>query len=237
MDQKKRDANAAIGPSTLDRPLPSEFTDMSESVPVGQPEPADSHRDQPSSLPAQPPPPLPLPSGTQPTPERQSQRQDQRQSQRQNQRISALGLDVGRKRIGVAGCDGTGLIATGLTTLERRSFQEDVAELRQWVLERQVQVLVVGLPYTLSGEIGFQAKQVQKLATRLAKALELPLEYVDERLTSVQAEQLMQEARQSPSRHKALIDRKAAAIILQQWLDERRSRLNRPRGSQPAELP
>lgn len=229
MAQKKRDANAAIGPSTLDRPLPSEFTDMSESVPVGQPEPADSHRDQPSSLPAQPPPPLPLPSGPQPTPERQSQRQ--------NQRISALGLDVGRKRIGVAGCDGTGLIATGLTTLERRSFQEDVAELRQWVLERQVQVLVVGLPYTLSGEIGFQAKQVQKLATRLAKALELPLEYVDERLTSVQAEQLMQEARQSPSRHKALIDRKAAAIILQQWLDERRSRLNRPRGSQPAELP
>lgn len=238
MVQKKRDANAALCPSTLDPSLPSEFTDMSftdmsESVPVGQPESADSRRDPPSSLPDQPPPPLTIPPDPQPTPERQNQRQDQRQ----NQRISALGLDVGRKRIGVAGCDGTGLIATGLTTLERRSFQEDVAQLRQWVLDRQVQVLVVGLPYTLSGEIGFQAKQVQKFATRLAKALELPLEYVDERLTSVQAEQLMQEARQSPSRHKALIDRKAAAIILQQWLDERRSRLNRPRGSQPAELP
>lgn len=201
------------------------FTDMSEPGPVGQPESADSRQDPPSSLPDQSPPQLTLPPDPQPTPERR------------NQRISALGLDVGRKRIGVAGCDGTGLIATGLTTLERRSFQEDVAQLRQWVLDRQVQVLVVGLPYTLSGEIGFQAKQVQKFATRLAKALELPLEYVDERLTSVQAEQLMQEARQSPSRHKALIDRKAAAIILQQWLDERRSRLDRTRGSQPAELP
>lgn len=138
------------------------------------------------------------------------------------QRISALGLDVGRKRIGVAGCDGTGLIATGLTTIERKSFQQDVEQLQQIVAERQVQVLVVGLPYTLGGEIGFQAKQVQKFASRLAKALELPIEYVDERLTSFQAEQLMQAENQAPSRHKALIDRKAAAIILQQWLDEKR---------------
>lgn len=138
------------------------------------------------------------------------------------QKISALGLDVGRKRIGVAGCDGTGLIATGLTTIERQSFQQDVEQLQQIVQERQVKVLIVGLPYTLSGELGFQAKQVQKFASRLAKALALPVEYVDERLTSFQAEQLMQAANQSPSRNKALIDRKAAAIILQQWLDEKR---------------
>lgn len=138
-------------------------------------------------------------------------------------RISALGLDVGNKRIGVSGCDGTGLIATGLMTLERRSFQEDVEILRQLAEERQVDVLVVGLPYTMSGELGFQAKQVQKFATRLSKALQLPVEYVDERLTSVQAEQLLQAERRSSSRHKAMIDRKAAAIILQQWLDERRN--------------
>ncbi|PSB16655.1 Holliday junction resolvase RuvX [filamentous cyanobacterium CCP2] len=138
-------------------------------------------------------------------------------------RISALGLDVGKKRIGVSGCDGTGLIATGLMTLERRSFQQDVEILRQLAEERQVDVLVVGLPYTMSGELGFQAKQVQKFATRLSKALQLPVEYVDERLTSVQAEQLLQAERRSPSRHKAMIDRKAAAIILQQWLDERRN--------------
>ncbi len=138
-------------------------------------------------------------------------------------RISALGLDVGRKRIGVAGCDGTGLIATGLTTIERRSFQDDVAAIRTIVADRQVEVLVIGLPFTMSGELGFQAKQVQKFATRLAQALQLPIEYVDERLTSFQAEQLLHAENRSPSRHKALIDRKAAAIILQQWLDEKRA--------------
>jgi putative Holliday junction resolvase len=138
------------------------------------------------------------------------------------ERVSALGLDVGRKRIGIAGCDGTGLIATGLTTIERRSFQQDVEVIRQIVRDRQVQVLVVGLPYTMAGEVGFQAKQVQKFAGRLAEALQLPVEYVDERLTSFQAEQLLQAENRSPSRHKALIDRKAAAIILQQWLDARR---------------
>lgn len=137
-------------------------------------------------------------------------------------RISALGLDVGKKRIGIAGCDGTGLIATGLTTLERRSFQQDVEAIRQLMMERQVQVLVVGLPYTMNGSLGFQAKQVQKFAQRLAQALQIPVEYVDERLTSFQAEQMLQAENRSPSRHKALIDRKAAAIILQQWLDERR---------------
>lgn len=138
-------------------------------------------------------------------------------------RISALGLDIGRRRIGIAGCDGTGLIATGITTLHRRSFQDDVEQLRQLVVDRQVHVLVVGLPYTMSGALGSQARQVQKLAERLGRALSLPVEYVDERLTSVQAEQLLQAENRAPSRHKALIDRKAAAIILQQWLDERRS--------------
>lgn len=137
--------------------------------------------------------------------------------------ISALGLDVGRKRIGIAGCDGTGLIATGLDTLERRSFVHDVEYIRRWVMERHVQVLVIGLPYTMNGELGFQARQVQKFASRLKKEVDLPIEFVDERLTSVQAEQLIQSERMVPSRNKALIDRKAAAIILQRWLDEHRS--------------
>jgi putative Holliday junction resolvase len=139
------------------------------------------------------------------------------------QRISALGLDVGSKRIGVAGCDGLGLIATGLTTIERTSFDQDVQQLRTLVEQRQVQLLVVGLPYSMDGTIGTQAKKVQKFAKRLGKALELPVEYVDERLTSLEAEELIKAQKQSPSRHKGLIDRKAAAIILQQWLDMRRS--------------
>lgn len=135
--------------------------------------------------------------------------------------ISALSLDVGKKRIGVAGCDGTGLIATGITTIERRSFMQDVALLQQIATERQVNVLVVGLPYSMDGSLGFQARYVQKYAQKLAQALQLPLEYVDERLTSFQAEQMLIAENVSPSQNKGLIDRKAAALILQQWLDTR----------------
>lgn len=139
------------------------------------------------------------------------------------ERISALGLDVGRKRIGVAGCDGTGLIATGLVTIERTSFDEDLSQLRELVAEREVQILVVGLPYSMDGTLGFQARQVQKFARRLGFALQLPVEYTDERLTSVEAEELIRAEMRSHSHQKSLIDRKAAAIILQRWLDDRRS--------------
>ncbi len=136
--------------------------------------------------------------------------------------ISALGLDVGQKRIGVAGCDGTGLIATGLTTIERKSFQQVIDELQVMIHDRQVQILIIGLPYNMDGSLGFQAKQVQKFARAISRALSLPIEYVDERLTSYQAEQLLHAENISPSRNKGLIDRKAASLILQQWLDERR---------------
>ncbi|MBE9136308.1 Holliday junction resolvase RuvX [Nodosilinea sp. LEGE 07088] len=136
--------------------------------------------------------------------------------------ISALGLDIGRRRVGVAGCDGTGLIATGLTTLLRRSFADLVADIQQIAQVRQAQVLVVGLPLNMDGAEGFQARQVRKVAEGLGVALTMPVIYVDERLSSVEAEQLMRAAGQSVSQEKALIDRKAAAIILQRWLDERR---------------
>jgi putative Holliday junction resolvase len=98
-----------------------------------------------------------------------------------------------------------------------------VEKIQQIVNERQVQILVVGLPYSMDGSIGFQARHVQKFAARLADALKLPLEYMDERLTSHQAEQLLIAENRSPSRNKGLIDRKAAALILQQWLDARRN--------------
>ncbi|MBF2064666.1 MAG: Holliday junction resolvase RuvX [Calothrix sp. C42_A2020_038] len=141
--------------------------------------------------------------------------------------VSALGLDVGRKRIGVAGCDKTGLIATGITTIERARFEEDIEQLRQLIQMREVNVLVVGLPYNMDGTLGFQARQVQKFANRVSKILKLPLEYVDERLTSFQAEQMLLAENLSPSRNKGLIDRKAAALILQQWLDARRNKQTR----------
>ena len=136
--------------------------------------------------------------------------------------VSALGLDLGARRVGVAGCDRTGLIATGLMTIHKTTFESLLSPLRELIEARSVEVLVVGLPYTMDGEIGAQAKKIQKMAARLSRALGLPVEFVDERLTSFQAEQMLVERRQSLRRNKALIDRKAAAIILHQWLDERR---------------
>lgn len=138
-------------------------------------------------------------------------------------RISALGLDVGKRRVGVAGCDGTGLIATGLTTIVRTSFEQDVQQFKAIVEEREAQLLVVGLPYSMDGSIGKTARYVQQFAERLAEALQLPLEYVDERLTSVEAEEQLKAQKRFNTRNKALIDRQAATIILQQWLDQRRS--------------
>ncbi|NJM88763.1 MAG: Holliday junction resolvase RuvX [Hydrococcus sp. RU_2_2] len=138
------------------------------------------------------------------------------------QKISALGLDVGKKRIGVAGCDGTGLIATGLTTIERTSFARDVELLKQLVEEREASLLVVGLPYSMNGTLGFQAQQVQKFARRISAALQLPVDYIDERLTSIEAEQQLKELKRFSSRDKGAIDRRAATIILQQWLEQRR---------------
>ena len=138
-------------------------------------------------------------------------------------RISALGLDVGNKRVGVAGCDGTGLIATGLTTIKRRSWQEDIKQLQEIVTEREVTILVVGLPYTMDGNIGFQAERVQKFAQKISEALQLPVEYVDERLTSQEATTQLKAQKRFSTYNKGLIDRQAATIILQQWLDERRA--------------
>ncbi len=144
-------------------------------------------------------------------------------------RIAALSLDVGKRRVGVAGCDGTGLIATGLTTFRRHrnSFDADVALLRQIVRERAVDTLVVGLPYSMDGELGRQAEHTQRYAERIAKALALPIIYVDERLSSIQAEELLRAEGVALSQNKGLIDRKAAAIILQRWLDAQREERQR----------
>ena len=138
------------------------------------------------------------------------------------ERVAALGLDVGQKRIGVAGCDGTGLIATGLTTIVRKSYPQTIEDLRRIANDRGVEILVIGLPYSMDGSIGTQARHVQKFAETISKALSLPFEYMDERLTSYQAEQFLHAEKISLQYNKGLIDRKAAALILQQWLDERR---------------
>jgi len=140
-------------------------------------------------------------------------------------KISALGLDVGNKRMGVAGCDGTGLIATGLTTIYRTSLAEDIRKLQTIIKEREVEILVIGLPYSLDGTVGFQAQQVQKFVDKIERILKLPIEYVDERLTSVEAEAQLKAQKRFSTYDKGAVDRQAAAIILQQWLDMRRQRI------------
>lgn len=135
--------------------------------------------------------------------------------------IAALGLDIGRKRIGIAGCDGLGLLATGLTTLRRSSFGAELAFFQAIVQERRVETLVVGLPYRGIDDLGPQAKEIQRYAKRLGKALGLPVVYVNEHSSSLEAEAMMVAAGQSPSQNRALVDRKAAAVILQRWLDDR----------------
>lgn len=131
---------------------------------------------------------------------------------------AALGLDVGRKRIGIAGCDRLGITVHGITTIIRKSWQDDMAELRSLILERNIDTLVIGLPYNMDGSLGYQAKQVQKFANGAAKHLGITVEFVDERLTSYEAEEMMRSQGISTRENKAMIDRKAAAIILQQWL-------------------
>lgn len=134
------------------------------------------------------------------------------------QEIAALGLDIGKKRIGVAGCDGLGLTAMGLVTVERRSIDYVIDQLRPIVRDRRITLLVVGFPFNMDGTIGPQAKQTLRVTDILSRALVLPVEYVDERLSSLEAEELIKAENLSPSQNKGLIDRKAAAIILQRWL-------------------
>jgi putative holliday junction resolvase len=135
---------------------------------------------------------------------------------------SVLALDIGRKRIGVAGCDRLGLAPVGLTTIDRTSLDQVITTLQHIVHERQVTQLVIGLPLLMDGSIGPQAKHTRKTAKAIGKALNLPIDFVDERLTSFEAEELLKAENISPSRNKGLIDRKAAALILQQWLADHR---------------
>ncbi|MEN9225441.1 MAG: Holliday junction resolvase RuvX [Thermostichus sp. HHBFW_bins_43] len=137
--------------------------------------------------------------------------------------VAALGLDVGNRRIGVAGCDRLGLLATGLGVIRRRSLPEDIAQIQEWIQHRQATILVVGLPLLADGSVGSQARKVQRFVRALQKAVDLPIEIVNEYLSTVQAEWDLQAAGIPAKGQKHLIDQQAAAVILQTWLDERRA--------------
>ncbi len=129
-----------------------------------------------------------------------------------------LALDVGEKRIGVALCDETQTLARPLLTLNRASKQEDFARLAALCHEHSIEKVIVGLPKTLRGEDGPQAQRVRRYTTELQAALTIPIEFWDERYSSVDAQERLA-ASSRKARAKGDIDSAAAAIILQEYLD------------------
>lgn len=133
-----------------------------------------------------------------------------------------MGIDPGGKRIGVALSDPTGLLATAYTVLRRTTLERDLDALRKIAQEHDVQHVVVGLPLHLSGREGDEAERAREFASRVGEALGLPVELVDERLSSVEAERQLMEARVRRDRWKTKLDAIAAAIVLQGHLDSLR---------------
>jgi putative Holliday junction resolvase len=133
-----------------------------------------------------------------------------------------LGLDVGDRRIGVAVSDETGTIATGLPTLRRVGPRKDVRAVAEIVREREIDEVVVGLPRRLDGGLGPQAQKVLAFMEDLRPAAKVPVVPWDERFTSVIAEQALVEADVSRQGRKGLVDKVAAILILQNYLDYRK---------------
>ena len=137
--------------------------------------------------------------------------------------MRVLGLDVGDRRIGVAMSDPLGLTAQPLTVIQRRSPTVDANTIRELIERHGVTAVVVGLPLTLDGTRGPQAKKVQGFIDTLRRHIALPIEWVDERLTTVQGERALREGNASRARRKQVIDQVAAQLILQQFLDRHRA--------------
>ena len=141
--------------------------------------------------------------------------------------MRVLGLDLGARRIGVAVSDPMGWTAQGLATIQRRSEQQAIDEIRRVVGELGVERIVVGLPRNMDGTIGPQARKVLTFAARLRETLGIPVDAWDERLTTVAARKSMTETRLSRARRKLTVDRIAAQLILQGFLDSLRAPASR----------
>ncbi|MAD68736.1 MAG: Holliday junction resolvase RuvX [Synechococcus sp. CPC100] len=127
---------------------------------------------------------------------------------------SALSLDVGRRRIGLAGCDALGLTVTPLNALKRGDFNNDVNHIKTLCAERRVEALVVGLPLDDAGKPTLQAKHCHRYGIRLAHALLLPMAFVNEHSSSWAAG----ERHQLHGDRSGRLDSAAAALLLEQWL-------------------
>ncbi len=131
-----------------------------------------------------------------------------------------MGLDIGDKRIGVALSDPGGILASPLTIINRRDERLDIEAITNIINQHQVKQIIVGLPRSMDGSIGKQAEKVQAFTQRLCQHTEVPVEFRDERLSTVSAKRLMQSIGRKKSKRKIRDDSIAAALILQGYLDE-----------------
>ena len=139
--------------------------------------------------------------------------------------MRTLGVDLGSKRIGIAVSDPSGMIASPLTVVHRsKSRRRDLDEITRIANDEDVELIVVGLPLTMGGEVGHAAEAAIAEAARLATVVEVPVETHDERLTTVTAERSMIDAGMRGEVRRRVVDKVAAAVMLQSWLDSRRAR-------------
>jgi len=132
-----------------------------------------------------------------------------------------LALDLGKRRIGLALSDELGISAQGLETLERTNIREDLARLSQLVVERGVALILIGNPLHMSGREGRQAEHARAFGERLKSATGIPIEFWDERLTTVEAQRVLRESGISIEKRAKAVDRLAAVILLSSYLDSR----------------
>ena len=130
-----------------------------------------------------------------------------------------LALDVGRRRIGLALSDPLGITAQGLDTLQRINLRTDLDALAALAAEKEVRRFLVGHPLHMSGREGRQAEYVREFAGRLEERTGIPVEFRDERLTTVEAQRVLRESGVSLEKRKRAVDKLAAVILLEGYLD------------------
>jgi putative Holliday junction resolvase len=133
-----------------------------------------------------------------------------------------MGLDIGTRTIGVAISDELGMTAQGLKTLRRKSMEEDFKEIAAIIRQFEIEKIIVGLPLNMDGTLGRQAEKVLKWMEVLKDKIEIPVATWDERLSTVGASRVLLEADLSRRKRKKVIDKVAAVLILQGYLDQGR---------------
>ena len=133
--------------------------------------------------------------------------------------MKVLGLDIGEKRIGIAVSDALRCTAQGLTVLQRSGAAEDIGAIKDLINASQVSEVVVGFPKNMDGSVGEGAQKVLSFVRNLEEALSIPVILWDERLTTAEATRMLLEADVTRSKRKKVVDKIAAVLILQGYLD------------------